>query len=136
MFNWIRVMLNRIKVDKERRIWVKKLKRERFLHLAKGECCRDLHEPFLRVVDWPDDLIEEYYATITGWGFVFPEEKEENTMKKYMVKTEYADQIFGSECDTAYVEECMQNGMPEKDVMHLVREFGEAVLDQFDIEEV
>lgn len=64
------------------------------------------------------------------------EEKEENTMKKYMVKTEYADQIFGGECDTAYVEECMQNGMPEEDVMHLVREFGEAVLDQFDIEEV
>lgn len=64
------------------------------------------------------------------------EEKEDNTMKKYTVKAEYADQIFGGECDTEYVEECMQNGMQEEDVMHLVREFGEAVLDQFDIEEV
>lgn len=64
------------------------------------------------------------------------EQKEDNTMKKYTVKSEYADQIFGGECDTAYVEECMQNGMPEEDVMHLVREFGDAVLDQFDIEEV
>ena len=63
------------------------------------------------------------------------EEKEEYAMKKYIVKPEYADQIFGGECDTAYVEECMKNGMPEEDVMHLVREFGEEVLEQFDIEE-
>ena len=77
MFNWIRVMLNRNAVGKERKAWVEKLRRERFLRLAKGECCRDRHEPFIRFVDWPDDLIEEYYATITGWGFVFPEDKEE-----------------------------------------------------------
>ena len=56
-------------------------------------------------------------------------------MQKYRVKAEFADQIFGGECDTAYVEECMQNGMPEQDVMHLVRELGEEVLEQFDIEE-
>lgn len=57
-------------------------------------------------------------------------------MKKYTVKAEYADQIFGGECDTAYVEECMKNGMPEEDVELLVREYGEKVLEQFDIEEV
>jgi len=56
-------------------------------------------------------------------------------MKDYRVKTEFADQNFGGECDTAYVKDCMQNGMPEEDVMHLVREFGEDVLNQFDIEE-
>lgn len=56
-------------------------------------------------------------------------------MKKYTVKAEYADQIFGGECDTEYIEECMRNGIPEEDVMHLVREFGEEVLEQFDIEE-
>lgn len=28
-----------------------------------------LHEPFIREVNWPDELIEEYYATVTGWGF-------------------------------------------------------------------
>lgn len=64
------------------------------------------------------------------------EGKEENTMKKYTVKPEYADQIFGGECDTAYVEECMKNGMPEEDVEFLVREYGEKVLEQFDIEDI
>lgn len=55
-------------------------------------------------------------------------------MKKYTVKAEYADQIFGS-AESSYVDECMQNGMPEEDVMHLVREWGPEVLEQFDIEE-
>lgn len=55
-------------------------------------------------------------------------------MKKYTVKAEYADQIFGS-AESSYVDECLQNGMPEEDVMHLVREWGPEVLEQFDIEE-
>lgn len=54
---------------------------------------------------------------------------------KYMVKPEYADQIFSGECDTSYVEECMKNGMPEEDVQHLIREFGKEVINMFEVEE-
>ena len=57
------------------------------------------------------------------------------TMKKYIPIPEYHDQIFGGECDTAYIAECVANGMPEEDVKHLIREFGEEVLNMFEIEE-
>ena len=56
-------------------------------------------------------------------------------MKKYIPIPEYHDQIFGGECDTAYIAECVANGMPEEDVKHLIREFGEEVLNMFEIEE-
>ena len=56
-------------------------------------------------------------------------------MKKYLPKMESADRLFGGECDTAYVERCMTEGMPEEDVKHLIREFGEEVLNMFEIEE-
>ena len=54
-------------------------------------------------------------------------------MKKYIPKTESADRIFGGECDTAYVERCMTEGMPEEDVKHLIREWGAEMLEMFDI---
>lgn len=56
-------------------------------------------------------------------------------MKKYIPIPEYHDQIFGGECDTAYIAECMANGMPEEDVEHLIREYGAEVLNMFEIEE-
>lgn len=54
-------------------------------------------------------------------------------MKKYMLKMESADRLFGGEVDTAYVERCMAEGMPEEDVKHLIREWGTEVLEMFDI---
>ena len=56
-------------------------------------------------------------------------------MKKYIPIPKYHDQIFGGEVDTAYIEKCMTEGMPEEDVKHLIREFGEEVLNMFEIEE-
>ena len=56
-------------------------------------------------------------------------------MKKYIPIPEYHDQIFGGEVDTAYIEKCMTEGMPEEDVKHLIREYGAEVLNMFEIEE-
>ena len=52
-------------------------------------------------------------------------------MKRYKVREEFADRIFGKECDTAYVEECMQKGMPVEDVKRIVRKCGPEALDMF-----
>ena len=56
-------------------------------------------------------------------------------MKKYIPIPEYHDQIFGGEVDTAYIEKCMTEGMPEEDVEHLIREYGAEDLNMFEIEE-
>ena len=75
--NPIRMILEAIAEKKRRKKWELYWQEEERKQKEREERRRSHHEPFLRVVDWPDDLIEEYYATITGWGIVFPEDKEE-----------------------------------------------------------
>lgn len=89
----------------------------------------------LRFVDWPQELIDEYNYNMFGHTLVCNEKKEDTKMKKYTVKAAFADEIFGKEVSTDYIEECMRNGMPEEDVMALVAEYGNEVLDKFETED-
>lgn len=57
-------------------------------------------------------------------------QKEDKEMK-YRVKREYADRWYG-DADTSYIEECQKNGVPEEDIRHMVREYGESVLDELE----
>lgn len=45
-------------------------------------------------------------------------------MKKYIVKPEYQDEFYGR-CDVEYIEQCQERGIPQEDIDHLIREWGE-----------
>ena len=50
---------------------------------------------------------------------------------KFRVKDEYADSWYGS-ADPEYIEKCQTEGIPVEDIAHLVREWGEGILDQLE----
>lgn len=53
-------------------------------------------------------------------------------MTKYRVKNEYIDNWYGGEADLDYINECQTNGLPQEDIDHMVREYGNEVLDQLE----
>lgn len=55
--------------------------------------------------------------------------------RRYEVKEKYADQLFGGETDTSYIEDCMKNGIPEEDLMELYREWGSEALEMVVIDD-
>lgn len=61
-----------------------------------------------------EEMLEEMADDLRG----------ERDVVRYEVKPEYADELFGGEADTGYVDECMKLGLPEEEVINLYREWG------------
>lgn len=77
--NPIKMIFDVIAEKKRRRKWELYWEKEEREHQESLKRLRERNfsEPFLREVDWPDDLIEEYYVTMFGRGVLIPREKEE-----------------------------------------------------------
>lgn len=56
-------------------------------------------------------------------------------MTRYDVKSEYANQLFGGDADTSYVDECLKYGIPEDDVIFLYGEWGPEIFKMIDIDD-
>ena len=49
----------------------------------------------------------------------------------YRVKQEYVDMFYGP-CSVEYIEECQQHGVPQEDIDHMVREYGDGIMDELE----
>ena len=50
---------------------------------------------------------------------------------KYRVKTEYMDLFYGP-ASNEYITECQEHGIPQEDIDHMVREYGDGILDELE----
>ena len=73
------------------------------------------HTEYLVVLESynPDENAEDHYD-----GDVIVDFKQ-----NYRVKSGYQDRFYG-EADAWYVDECQTYGIPVKDIMHMMREYG------------
>lgn len=53
-------------------------------------------------------------------------------MKKYRVKEEYIDCIYGNMVTQEYIEECQKNGLSLADINDLLQEYGPGIWDQLE----